>query len=90
MHWAGRKIRPHCDHWSADDQAVDEAQLSHHGRSQDEGVEVGQTHAVVETVDGVGQWQPCPDQNVEVPLTVGIEVDLHGKRGIGVSFGTDA
>jgi hypothetical protein len=44
---------------------------------------------VVEAVDGVGQWQPCPDQNVEVPLTVRIEADLHGKGGIGGSFGTD-
>ena len=68
---------------------MDEAQLSHDGRSQDERVEIGQTHAVVEAVDGIGQRQPCPDQGVEVPLAVGIEVDLHGERGIGSAPGPD-
>jgi hypothetical protein len=45
---------------------------------------------VVQTVDRIGERQPRLDQGVEVALTVRIEVDVRGQRGIAPGPGADA
>ena len=68
-------------------QTVDEAQLRHDRRRQNEGIEVRLAHAVVEAVDGIGERQPRLEQRVEVAMTVGIELDLHREAGARPALG---
>ena len=41
-------------------------------------------------VDRIGERQPCLDKGVEVALTIRIEIDRHGERGIAPDLGIDA
>lgn len=64
------------------DKAVNEPQLAHDRRREDERVEVGLAYAVVEAIDGIGERQPRPEEDVEVGLSIWIEVDRDAERRI--------
>lgn len=58
--------------------------------AKNEGVEIWLAHAAVEAVDRIGQWQPSSDQEVEILLTVGIEIYFNGECGIASGRRADA
>ena len=71
-------------------EAVDEAQFPHDRRHQNEGIEVQLAHAVVQTVDRIGEGQPGLEKGIEIVLSIGIEINGHGERGIASGLGGDA
>ena len=66
---------------------MDEAELAHHRRCQDKGIEVRLAHAVVKAVDRVGERQPCCNQRIEVVLAEGSKSISISSTGLRPALG---